>query len=54
MLGTASSMATIIFGFLIIAILLRVLVIVHQQSKKMEELKHELALKERAREEKET
>jgi hypothetical protein len=53
MLDTASSMATIIFGLLVVIILLRILVLVHQQTKKMEELKRELALKEHAREEKE-
>jgi flagellar biosynthesis/type III secretory pathway M-ring protein FliF/YscJ len=53
MLDTASSMATIIFGLIVVAILLRVLVLVHQQTKKMEQLKRELHMKEQAREEKE-
>lgn len=53
MVDTASSMAVIIFGLLIIIVLLRVLLLVHRQNQKMDELKRQLKLTEQAREEKE-
>ena len=49
----AASMASIIFGALIIIVLLRVLMLVRRQNKKVEELKTQLELKEQARKEKE-
>ncbi len=53
MADTAASMAMIIFGLLIIVILLRVLVLVHRQTRRMDELKRQLKLSETAGEEKE-
>lgn len=53
MTDTAANMAMIIFGALIIIILLRVLMLVHQQAGRMEDLKKQLKLSEKAREEKE-
>lgn len=49
---TASGMAMIIFGLLIIIVLLRVLVLVHKQAGRVEELKRQLKISEAAREEK--
>lgn len=53
MADTAGSMAMIVFGFLIIIVLLRVLVLVHRQTTKMEEMKHQLKMTQQARERKE-
>jgi len=53
MADTAASMAMIILGLLIIIILLRVLVLVHRQTKRMDELNRQLKLSETAREAKE-
>lgn len=50
---TASGMAMIIFGLLIVIVLLRVLVLVHRQTSKMEEMKRQLKITEQARERKE-
>ncbi len=51
MADTAVSMAMLILGLLIVIILLRVLMLVHKQTKRMEELKQELKMSEAAREE---
>jgi len=49
----AGGMAMIIFGLLIIIVLLRVLVLVHRQTAKMEEMKSQLKMTQQARERKE-
>ncbi len=46
-LGTAQSMAFIIVGILLVIILTRILVIVHKQTRKVQELEHRMKAMEK-------
>ena len=50
---TAGSLAMIVFGVIIILILLRILIMVHRQAKKVNELERQLNMNAAARERKE-
>ena len=53
MTDVAASMAMLILGAIIIIVLLRILVLVHQQNQQINDLKKRMKLTEIAREEKE-
>lgn len=53
MTDVASSMAMLILGAIIVIILLRILMLVHQQNSRIDDLKRQMKINETAREEKE-